>query len=95
MSENDASRIIIDDSRVMFQWKGSNSKQSARWQHVSRLKASAFCIWKNKLWCFKKQQLILGTGTDIWWVTETHCGDVSLGWHQEINRAVTKIRIVL
>jgi hypothetical protein len=31
----------------------------------------------------KKQQLILGTGTDIWWVTEPHCGDVSLGWHQE------------
>jgi hypothetical protein len=27
------------------QWKGSNSKQSARWQHVSRLKASAFYIW--------------------------------------------------
>jgi hypothetical protein len=27
------------------QWKGSNHKQSARWQHLSRLKASAFCIW--------------------------------------------------
>ncbi len=27
------------------QWKGSNRKQIARWQHVSRLKASAFCIW--------------------------------------------------
>jgi len=27
------------------QWKGSDCKQSARWQHVSRLKASAFCIW--------------------------------------------------
>jgi hypothetical protein len=27
------------------QWKGSNHKQSARWQHVSQLKASAFCIW--------------------------------------------------
>ncbi len=27
------------------QYKGSNRKQSARWQHVSRLKASAFCIW--------------------------------------------------
>jgi hypothetical protein len=27
------------------QWKGSNCKQSARWQHVSQLKASAFGIW--------------------------------------------------
>jgi hypothetical protein len=28
-----------------FKWKGSNCKQSARWQHISWLKASAFCIW--------------------------------------------------
>ncbi len=27
------------------QWEGSNRKQSARQQHVSQLKASAFCIW--------------------------------------------------
>jgi hypothetical protein len=27
------------------QWKGSNRKQSARWQHIFWLKASAFCIW--------------------------------------------------
>ncbi len=27
------------------QWKGSNCNKSARWQHISRLKASAFCIW--------------------------------------------------
>jgi hypothetical protein len=26
-------------------WKGSNRKQSARWQHVSHLKASGFFIW--------------------------------------------------
>ncbi len=44
-----------------------------RWQHVSWLKASAFCIWYNKLWWFKTQQLILGTGTAIWWATEPHC----------------------
>jgi hypothetical protein len=25
--------------------EGSNHKQSARWQHTSHLKASAFCIW--------------------------------------------------
>jgi len=54
------------------QWKGSNCKQSARWQHISHLKASAFCIWYNKLWWFKTQLLIIGTGIAIWWVTEPH-----------------------
>jgi len=29
----------------LVEWKGSNCKQSTRWQHVSQLKASAFCIW--------------------------------------------------
>ncbi len=24
--------------------------------------------------CYETQQLILGTGTAIWWVTEPHCG---------------------
>jgi hypothetical protein len=69
--------ISVDDekSKINYplckgQWKGSNCKQSARWQHASWLKASAFCIWKNILWWFKTQQLILGTGTAIWWVTE-------------------------
>ena len=60
---------------IYKQWKGSNRKQSARWLHVSWLKDSAFCIWQNKLWQFKTQQLILGTGTAIWWVTEPHCLD--------------------
>ena len=36
------------------------------------LKASAFCNWLIQLWWFKTQQLILGTGTAIWWVTEPH-----------------------
>jgi len=57
------------------QWKGSNRKQGTRWQHISWLKASAFCIWYNKLWWFKTQQLILGTGTAIWWVTEPQCAE--------------------
>jgi hypothetical protein len=56
----------------LLEWKGSNRKQSARWQHISQLKASAFCIWWNKLWWFKTQQLILGNGTVIWWVTKPH-----------------------
>ncbi len=60
---------------VFKQCKGSNRKQSARWQHISWLKASAFFIWQNKLWQFKTQQLILGTRAAIWWVTEPHCLD--------------------
>ncbi len=31
-----------------------------------------FVFGKNKLWWFKTQQLILGSGTAIWWVTEPH-----------------------
>jgi len=27
------------------EWKESIRKQSARWQHISWLKAGAFCIW--------------------------------------------------
>ncbi len=30
------------DYQKAFQWKGINCKQSTRWQHLSRLKASAF-----------------------------------------------------
>jgi hypothetical protein len=28
---------------------------------------------KNFFSCYETQQLILGTGTAIWWVTEPHC----------------------
>jgi hypothetical protein len=58
--------------KPLEQWKGSNRKQSAIWQPLSWLKASAFCIKSNKLWWFKTQQLILGTGTAICCVTEPH-----------------------
>ncbi len=27
------------------EWKGSNRKQNARWQHISRLKTCSICIW--------------------------------------------------
>ncbi len=64
--------ILTSSLFVQLQWKGSNRKQSTRWQHVTWLKASAFCTWSNKLWWFKTQQLILGTGTAIWWLTEPH-----------------------
>jgi len=42
------------------------------WQHLSRLKASAFFSLQKKISCYETQQLILGTGTAIWWVTEPH-----------------------
>ncbi len=54
------------------QWKGINRKQSTRWQHLSRLKASVFFSLPKNFICYKTQQLILGTGTAIWWVTEPH-----------------------
>ncbi len=80
-----------------IQWKGSNHKQSARWQHVSRLKASALYIWYNKLWWFKTQKLILGTGTAIWWVTEPHCQTIQSvhlqGWGDLAHLTVYQILI--
>jgi hypothetical protein len=56
----------------LVQWKGINHKQSTRWQHLSWLKASAFFSLQKKFSCYETQQLILGTGTAIWWVTEPH-----------------------
>jgi hypothetical protein len=52
--------------------KGINRKQSTRWQHLSQLKASAFFSLQKKFSCYETQQLILGTGTAIWWLTEPH-----------------------
>ena len=70
-------RLVTDKNFYLttniFQWKGINCKQSTRWQHLSRLKASAFLSLQKKFSCFETQQLILGTGTAIWWVTEPHC----------------------
>jgi hypothetical protein len=55
------------------QWEAINCKQITRWQHVSQLKASSFGSWQQKSLLLKTQQLILGTGTAIWWLTEPHC----------------------
>jgi hypothetical protein len=55
-----------------LQWEAINCKQITRWQHVSRLKASSFGSWQKKSLLLKMQQLILGTGTAIWWLTEPH-----------------------
>ncbi len=57
---------------VQVQWKGINRKQITRWQHLSQLKASAFFSLQKNFSCYETQQLILGTGTAIWWVTEPH-----------------------
>ncbi len=43
---------------------------------AARIHVKSQCILyfgKNELWWFKTQQLILGTGTAIWWVTELQC----------------------
>ncbi len=59
-----------NDNRHRIEWKGINRKQSTRWQHLSQLKASAFFSLQKIFSCYETQQLILGTGTAIWWVTE-------------------------
>ncbi len=57
---------------IFSQWKGINCKQSTRWQHLSQLKASAFFSLQKNFSCYETKQLILGTGTAIWWVIEPH-----------------------
>jgi hypothetical protein len=42
------------------QWKGINCKQSTRWQHLSRLKASAFFSLQKNLVVMKHSNLYLG-----------------------------------
>ncbi len=49
----------------LLQWKGINHKQSTRWQHLSRLKASVFFSLQKFFTCYETQQLILGTGAAI------------------------------
>jgi hypothetical protein len=44
----------------VIQWKGSNRKQSARWQHVSWLKASASVMGKINYGGLKHNSLYLG-----------------------------------
>jgi hypothetical protein len=43
-----------------IQWKGINHKQSTRWQHLSRLKASAFFSLQIFLVVMKHSNLYLG-----------------------------------
>jgi hypothetical protein len=44
----------------LAQWKGINCKQSTRWQHLARLKTSAFFSLQNFLVIMKRSNLYLG-----------------------------------
>ncbi len=70
--DNDYHVYTIHVGYEYSQWKGIDHKQSTRWQHLSRLKASAFFSLQKKFSCYKTQQLILRTGIAIWWLTEPH-----------------------
>ncbi len=75
-------KFIADDYLHMNKtWKGINRKQSTRWQHQSRLKASASFSLQKNFSCYETQQLIVGTGTAIWWVTEPHCNYLQTHLH--------------
>jgi hypothetical protein len=53
-------------------WKRIRCKQNARWQHLSRLKASAFFSLQQKDLVVKKH------GNAIWWVMEPYNLNVRL-----------------
>ncbi len=53
----------LDRSIHILQWKGISCKQNARWQHLSRLKASAFFSLKKKIVVKKHYNLYLGLVT--------------------------------
>jgi hypothetical protein len=48
------------ESELTFQLKGINHKQSARWQHLSQLKASAFFSLQENSVVMKHSNLYLG-----------------------------------
>jgi hypothetical protein len=56
---------------ILSQWKRISSKQSARLQHLSQLKASTF-FSLQKYSCKETQQLILGISNAICWVIEPY-----------------------
>ncbi len=45
---------------ITYEWKGINRKQSTRWQHLSRLKASAFFSLQIFVVVMKRSNLYLG-----------------------------------
>jgi hypothetical protein len=54
------------------QWKRINHKQRARWQHLSRLKSSAFFSLQKICYLNETQQLILGISYAILWMMEPY-----------------------
>jgi hypothetical protein len=52
--------VPIKSIFIFLQWKRINRKQSARWQHLSWLKASAFSSLQKISLLYETQQLILG-----------------------------------
>ncbi len=54
------------------QWKRINRKQSARWQHLSQLKASAFFSLQKISQQYEMQQPILGISYTIQWMMEPY-----------------------
>jgi hypothetical protein len=53
------------------QWNRISHKQSAKWQYLSWLKGSTFfSLQKNS--CKEAQQLILGIGNAIYWLSEPY-----------------------
>ncbi len=68
--------------QLLCEWVGINRKQSTMWQRLFRLKASAFLFSLQKKFSFyKTQQLILGTGIAIWWLTEPHYSAFCYVWN--------------
>ncbi len=48
------------DPSQLLEWNGINHKQSARWQHLSQLEASAFFSLQKNLVVMKHSNLYLG-----------------------------------
>jgi hypothetical protein len=44
------------------------------------VKSYLIWLWVQKSLLLKMQQLILGTGTAIWWLTEPHCLNLFLSY---------------
>ncbi len=57
---------------MKFSWKRISHKQSVRWQHLSRLKASAFFSLPKKFAVKKRNNLYLGLGAESS-VIEPYC----------------------
>ncbi len=53
------------NAKSVTEWKRINRKQSARWQHLFRLNASAFLFEIYFVRCYETLQLILEIGNAI------------------------------